>query len=230
MQVQRIQNNNYNTQFRGTLDKSVEKFVVDSVKSDCRKYVNNLETSASTKVLKEIKTKWMETLNILRNKAASMHKDTTVKVVENTKQEFLTTETDWILLAENSKLNRRYVIKTLDRYNSHSGSKHVTSDELKGFAENINPQTVDRKLSAAEKAEILDMSKHKWYKDEEVNSKLNNVIEYQKEIGENDSEELIKIVNENRAKIKAENLENEQQEQMDKKNSDILNKFFEENL
>ena len=49
------------------------------------------------------------------------------------------------------------------------------------------------------------MSKYKWYKDEEVNSKLNNVIEYQKEIGENDSDELIKIVNENRAKIKAEN-------------------------
>ena len=236
MQVQKIQNSSYNTQFRGTLDKSVDRFIVNSIKSECRNYVNNLDTSANTKVLNQIKEKWMKALDTLRDKTAFMHKDTTVKVVKQTIHEGSSlpgcgyTQIDWLLLAENSKLNRRYTILNLDSYNSYSSSKHITSGELKGYAEVLNPQLVDKIISVSETTEVLNNSKCKWYKDEEINSKLNNLIEYKQEIGENDSEELIKTVNKNRAKIKAENLENEQQEQINKKNSDILNRFFEKNL
>ena len=240
MQVQKISNNNtnYNAQFKGTLSKSVNDYITEKIRCECYSYVHSLESDAliDKKVLNGIKAKWNEILDILRNKASLMHKDTTISVSRDVQHYGSSlngiTEEKKYLRAENSKFQKGLWFKLLYCDGNLPSSKYrsIKPEELKEYAENINPQEIDKDILGIEKESILNESQKFFYPDKDIKSRLSAVKEFQQEIGEPEDKEFIEMVNKNRAQIMAEKNTREQQRAVEQRKNDILDKFFDENL
>lgn len=157
------------TPFTGIVDSSVRKYVTALKKESKQIYKKNCKDSGiqvNPTAFKVIDERCNTALNKINQKADLLHKDTVIKAVKNPNKK----DGGLYLIAENKGLLREWEQKgVLDTLSVYRNNLRETRDIDKGkydsyitrleyFADNLNPETLDKKMVRTSISNLWNMN------------------------------------------------------------------------
>ena len=134
--------------FRGNVSNAITSYISDGIKKDCHTYSETIIKNGETvnpKNLEAIKDIWINLWEILKEKAALMHKDTTINVRKVTEgSDYGSTKTlKYDLIIKNNKLD-----ETLEFPNMYNSEDHdiIQHKRLENFTKNLCPKDTDKEI------------------------------------------------------------------------------------